>query len=65
MQFRDCIIKKIDKNREILLLAVKKQLEIFKIYIQDGILNQEEIDDIVAVYNAYFEEKKKIINKYN
>ena len=65
MQFRDCIIKKIDKNREILLLAVKKQLEIFKIYIQDGILNQEEIDDIVAVYNAYFEEKKNIINKYN
>ena len=65
MQFRDCITKKLEKNREILLLAVKKQLEIFKIYTQDSLLTDEEISNIVAIYNAYFEEKKNIINKYN
>ena len=33
MQFSGCILKKIGKNREILLLAINKQEEVFKIYV--------------------------------
>ena len=31
MHFSDCIMKKLKKNREILLLAINKREEVFKI----------------------------------
>ena len=65
MHFSDCIMKKLEKNREILLLAINKQEEVFKIYVEDAILNDDEINEISNIYKSYFEQKNKIINKYN
>ena len=64
MHFSDCIRKKLEKNREILLLAINKQ-EVFKIYVEDAILNDDEINEISNIYKSYFEQKNIIINKYN
>ena len=65
MHFSDCIMKKLEKNREILLLAINKQEEVFKIYVEDAILNDEEINEISNIYKSYFEQKNNVINKYN
>ena len=54
MQFSGCVMKKIDKNREILLLAINKHGEVFKIYVKDRILNFDEINEISNIYEIIF-----------